>query len=134
MSIQKLLLDSDFLVAIFRPSDSSYRKAQEILKKLAHRSIELWAINLVLEESTTVISYKMGMQDAKKFYLLANKEIDQIVQINTTLEKAAWEIFVKQSKKGTSFIDCANLACFQTYQLSKILSFDTFYPKEIRIV
>lgn len=134
MTTQKLLLDSDFLVATFRPTDSLHHKAQEVLKKLSHQHIELWAINLVIQESTTVISYKMGMEEAKKFYQLARQEINQLVEIDDALEKTAWEIFLKQTKKGTSFIDCANLACLQTYKLNKILSFDAFYPKEMRIV
>ena len=132
MTRQRMLLDSDFLVAVFRPTDSSHHKAQEFLQKLNHQPVELWVINLVIQESTTVISYKMGMEEAKKFYLLAKQEINQLVEIDGVLEKTAWEIFLKQTKKGTSFIDCANLACLQTYKLNKILSFDAFYPKELR--
>lgn len=132
MTREKILVDSDFLIAVFRPTDSSHQKARKILQKLSHKSLELWVINLVVQEATTVVSYKMGMEEAKKFYDLTNKEIDQIVQVDSDLEKIAWKIFLRQTKKGTSFIDCANLACWQTYQLNKLLSFDSFYPSEIR--
>ena len=41
--------------------------------------------------------------------------------------------FLKQTKKGCSFIDCANLAVIERYKLDGILTFDEFYPKELRV-
>ena len=48
------------------------------------------------------------------------------------LDREAWKILKGQTKKGTFFIDCANLAALELYKLDKIASFDTFYPKLLR--
>jgi len=53
--------------------------------------------------------------------------------LDLELENNSSKIFEKQSKKGMSFIDCANLAVLEKYKLDGILSFDEFYPKRFRV-
>ena len=133
MGGQKILLDSDFLVASFRPADASHGNAQRILQRLEATVPELWLHNLVLQESATVISHKMGMEDARRLYVTARHDAHQYVRIDEIVEKVSWDIFLKQTKKGTSFVDCVNVAVIEYYKLDGILSFDTFYPKKLRI-
>ena len=57
----------------------------------------------------------------------------QIILLDLELENNSSKIFEKQSKKGMSFIDCANLAVLEKYKLDGILSFDEFYPKRFRV-
>ena len=133
MGEQKILLDSDFLVAAFRPIDASHERAKSVLELLKKLSPELWLHNLVMQESATVVSHRMGMEDARRFYRLVRDEVHQFFRIDEDLEKLSWELFLKQTKKGASFVDCANLACINHYHLDGILSFDTFYPKALRV-
>lgn len=128
----KYLVDSDFLISFSSDADSTHSKSIEIYKNLTKNS-ELLATNLVFQESTTVISKRFGMQKAKIFYEMINKFINTRLVFEENIEKEAWKIFLKQNKKGTSFIDCANLAIFQKYKFDGILSFDEFYPREVRI-
>ncbi len=128
----KYLVDSDFLISFSSDADSTHSKSIEIYKNLAKNS-ELLSTNLVFQESTTVISKRFGMQKAKVFYEMINKFINTRLVFEENIEKEAWKIFLKQNKKGTSFIDCANLAVCQKYKFDGILSFDEFYPKELRI-
>jgi len=128
----KLLADSDFLVALYKPNDSNYRKATIIYKKI-EKQASILATNLVFQESTTVISKKMGMASAREFYGIINKFVSERIVLNENLESASWVIFLKQTKKGTSFVDCANLAVAEKYKLDGILSFDDFYPKELKV-
>lgn len=128
----KLGVDSDFLIALYKPLDSNHQKAVEIYKRIQNK-YTLTALNLVFQESTTVISKHIGMDNAKKFYRLISKVVDEQIFLNDELEKETWRLFLKQTKKGTSFIDCANLAFCQKYKLNGILSFDDFYPKEVLI-
>ena len=133
MGRQKILLDSDFLVASFRLSDASHIKAKHTLEFLEKISPELWLHNLVLQESSTVISHRMGMESVQRFYTTALEDAHRFFRIDEEVERLAWNIFLKQTKKGTSFVDCANLACITHYHLDGILSFDTFYPKAFRV-
>ncbi|MBP7859745.1 type II toxin-antitoxin system VapC family toxin [Patescibacteria group bacterium] len=124
----KYLVDSDFLISFSSDLDSTHQKSVEIYKKIKDGS-KLVALNLVFQESTTVVSKKFGMQKAKIFYEMINKFINTRIIMNEDVEKEAWKMFLQQSKKGTSFIDCANLAAYKKYKLDGILSFDEFYSK-----
>lgn len=124
----KYLVDSDFLISFSSSSDSNHSKALKIYKN-KQNGAELIALNLVFQESTTVVSKKFGMQKAKVFYEMVNKFINTQIKIDDNLETKAWELFLKQTKNGTSFIDCANVAVFKRLNLDRIWSFDEFYKK-----
>lgn len=129
----KLLVDSDFLIANYRRDDPSFEKATKAAIALNKKGAKLYCLNLVVQESTTVLSKKMGMHDAKKFYTGLNNFIDIFVLLDEKLEKRGWELFLKQTKKGTSFVDCANIAVVEKYKFDGILSFDKFYsPKYLK--
>lgn len=122
----KLLFDSDFLVSLYKPDDSNHLKSSKIYRKIESETA-FFALNIVFQEATTVISKRMNMYHARKFYDSINKLITTKVYLDTVLEDKTWKIFLSQTKKGTSFIDCANLATCEYYKFDGILSFDEFY-------
>ena len=75
----------------------------------------------------------MGMKYAKNFYSSVFRMASEKIIMDEELENESWKIFLSQTKKGTSFVDCANLAVVEKYKLDGILSFDKFYPKDVRI-
>lgn len=95
------------------------------------KDVELYSSNLVFQEATTVISKRMGMVHAKRFFEAINKFVSFVVIVDTDIEGKSWKIFLKQTKKGAPFIDCSNLAVIEKYKLDGILTFDRFYPKEL---
>lgn len=125
----KYIVDSDFLISFSSDEDSNHQRSLRIYKSI-DKEVELVALNLVFQESTTVVSKKFGMEKAKVFYEMLGKFINTEIKINEELEKKAWKIFLQQNKKGTSFVNCANLATLKRYKLDGILSFDKFYPKK----
>lgn len=127
----KLLIDSDFLVSLYKPDDSNHIRSTKIYRKIESETTS-FALNIVFQEATTVISKRMNMYHARKFYNSINKLVTTKVYLDTSLEEKTWQIFLNQTKKGTSFVDCANLAALEYYKLDGILSFDEFY-KEKRI-
>jgi predicted nucleic acid-binding protein len=131
---RRIIVDSNVLVALFKADDSCHKRAREIVQKLHNNGDMFWALNLIIQETATVVSIKVGQDESKDFYQKRNRVIDQEVPLNNELETLSWNIFLKQSKKGTSFIDCANLALLEKYKLDGILSFDEFYPKNVRVV
>lgn len=133
MCQKKIIVDSDFLVALYKPDDSSHVRSIEIAGSMKQQGYIFIALNLVVQESTTVISNKMGMEDARRFYKGLENMLDQTIDFHKEIEKISWSIFLKQTKKGSSFIDCANLATMKFYKIGNILSFDASYPKEARI-
>ena len=131
MGQKTVIVDSNVLVGLFLPDDALHKKATVLMKSLHDNDYLFAAINLVIQESATVISMRKGMQDARLFYQSLDKVIHRVVPLDDSLEKASWEVFLKQTRKGTSFVDCANLAAMEHYQISKIASFDRFYAKEL---
>ncbi len=125
----KILFDSDILFALYVASDALHLKSKKDFQKYLAQKADFFITNLVLQETATVLSYKFGQRTALNFLKrvknLGAKEI--FVSQKATIK--AWEIFQAQKKKGTSFIDCANIAVYQEFKLDKIFSFDKFYQK-----
>lgn len=132
-SKQKWLVDSDFLVGAFRFGDPHHGVAMTILKQAMKASCQLKVINLVLHETATVLSHRTGMNAARLFWRKHRELRLDVILIDSELEAKAWSVFFEQTKKGTSFVDCANLAVIRHFKLEGILSFDRFYPAKIRV-
>lgn len=131
---RKIVIDSNVLVALYKADDSSHKRARDMIQKLHDDGDVFLALNLVIQETATVISMKIGQEESKNFYQKRNRIIDQEMALDNDLETLSWNIFLRQNKKGISFIDCANLALLEKYKLDGIASFDEFYPKSIRVV
>jgi|SRR3989339_561710 len=129
----RLLVDSDFLFGLFVPDDAHHQRAKKIWGKLIKQKHDFFVLNITIQETATVLSHKRGQLVAialiDKLPELALRKID----IDIDLEKEGWKIFKSQTKKGTSFVDCANLAASAEFGIDEILSFDKFYPKKLLI-
>lgn len=126
-----LLIDSDCLFATYVAKDPNHKIATTLLKKHQQLGSKLYITNLVLQELATVFSHKIGQLESIEF--IQKIKLLQLIQITVdeTLEKHGWEIFLQQSKKGTSFVDCANMAACDFYKMDGILSFDEFYKDKL---
>ena len=129
----KYLVDSDFLFGLVVINDPHHRVCEKVFSSLKKDDVELLVLNLVLQETATVISKKRSQKESLKFLGLFRKLPTQIVYLDLEIEKTSWGIFESQTKKGTSFVDCVNLAVMEKYKLDGILSFDEFYPKKLLI-
>ena len=65
---------------------------------------------------------KDALAVAKVFYDGYQDLIDIEIKLEEKLERLAWKIFSKQTKKGTSFVDCANLAMMEMYKLDGVVT------------
>lgn len=128
----KLLADSDFFFGLFVNVDAHHSKCISLLKKCIDNDYSIVALNLVIQETATVISKKRNQGEATLFLDELSKMPVKILFAGEDDENLIWDLFNKQTKKGTSFIDCANLTIAKKYKFDKILSFDEFYPKDIR--
>ena len=129
----KLLVDSDFLFGSLVDHDAHNARAIGLFHHHKQSGASFYVLDSVLQEVGTLLSHRIGMESVRSFRQqyasLGMKEI----HLDEFIEKEAWIIFLHQTKKGCSFVDCANLAIIEKYTLDGILSFDTFYPKNVRI-
>lgn len=121
------------MVANYKADDPLHKSASKIARGLNKKGYKYYCLNLVVQDSTTVISKKMDMGNSKRFYLGLKNFVDIFVEADRQLEIESWKIFLAQTKKGTSFVDCANMAAIKKYGFDGILSFDKFYPRELRM-
>ncbi|MEK7550557.1 MAG: PIN domain-containing protein [Patescibacteria group bacterium] len=129
----KYLIDSDFLFGLYVIHAPHHKETTRLFKRIQKNEYKLVILNLVIQETATVLSKKDKQETALTFLDEIVKMPVEIMNFRDEDEKIAWKIFKKQTKKGTSFIDCANLAIAQKYKFDGILSFDDFYPKEVRV-
>lgn len=130
----KYLIDSDFLFGLQLSYDPHHKTAVKILRTIQKSTkSELVILNLVVQETATVLSKKDSQNSAIKFLDNLAKLAVTVLVVGEEDENLIWSLFKKQTKKGTSFIDCANLAMAKKYKFDGILSFDEFYPKNVKV-
>ena len=123
----KILVDADALVAIAKETDSNHKKALVTSQKI--RAATIYTTPFTIPEAATVLSHKASQFEAKNFLKNARERILSEIQLSPGLIQATDEIFLSQKTKGTSWIDCLNVAVVKTEKLDGIFSFDKFYKK-----
>ena len=129
--LREMFVDSDIFVALAKEDDSNHRKAQSILDGLVRKSIRFLTSNYVFAETITVISQRVGRQQALSF-IQTIKSPDSPFSfhwINEDIEKLALDIFAEQNSKNVSFVDCTNMAIIRRDHIDAIFSFDAIYRK-----
>lgn len=121
MVFRVMILDSSFLVSLYRTEDGNNPKALEFLRQ--NKEEELLLCDLVLFETLTVLNYKGGISLAKEAYndLIANMKI-QILHLNETETSEILGEFFSQ-KTEISFED-ASVVHLARKTGSKVLAFD----------
>lgn len=133
----EIFVDSDAFIALAKEDDSNHRKAQSILAQLVSKPIQFLTSNYVFAETITVISQRIGRQQALSFIqtMKSSNSSFSFRWINEDLEKLALDIFIKQNSKNVSFVDCTNMAIIHRDNIDTIFSFDAIYRKNnIRMV
>jgi predicted nucleic acid-binding protein len=129
----KVLADSDFLFGLFVPTDAHFWEAKKLWGNVVKNGTEVIVLNLVVQEVATVLSHKVNQALAISFVEKFSALGTRVMVVDGEIEDFAWKIFLGQKKKGTSFVDCANLAAIEKYKLDGIVTFDEFYPVGLRI-
>ena len=122
----KILVDTDFLIALIKIDDKNHLKAIDKVQKV--KEAKVFITPFTIPETVTVLSYKVSHIAAKNFLKRARNKFPEL-PLNEEIIASADKIFLSQNKKGTSWIDCLNVALIKYYKLDGILSFDKFYLK-----
>jgi predicted nucleic acid-binding protein len=122
----KILVDTDFLIALIKIDDKNHLKAIDKVQKI--KEAKVFITPFTIPETVTVLSYKVSHIAAKNFLKVARNKLSEL-PLNEEIIASADKIFLSQNKKWTSWIDCLNVALIKYYKLDGILSFDKFYIK-----
>lgn len=129
--ISKIFVDSDPFVALAKVDDINHQNAVGILKSLIEQSANFFTSSYVFSECITVISMRVGHDEAIKFIdAMQSKESKFVVErIDESIEIDAVRVFKEQESKNTSFVDCTNMALIRKLHADAIFSFDTVYKQ-----
>lgn len=126
--IQDILVDADALIALIKTDDSNHNKAVSIAQNLQKIGCMWFVSPYTIGEVVTVISYKIGQDEAKRVLKELRRQSLNVLTLKED-DNLADKWFNQQSKKGTSYFDCYNMALLERYkkQLDAIFSFDSVY-------
>lgn len=126
-----VFIDADAFVALAKEDDTNHVKAAKLLQKLINEPVTFLTSNYVFLETVTVISLRVGHEQALKFIKqIKSPGSEFLVEwIDSTIEEQAIEVFEKQTSKNVSFVDCTNIALIRLRGIDAIFSFDEIYKK-----
>lgn len=129
----EVLVDSGAFVGWIHPADAHYDRVRSIFQKIREARLRMITNSWVVAETATVLSHRSG-QVAAKGFLSRLHELDfPIIHIDESLQEDATQIFEQQDRKGTSMVDCGNIAVMRRFDIPKIFSFDRFYKNQPQI-
>lgn len=126
-SSQMVLVDSDAFIAWLVADDLLHKEAVDVLRTLQETKQVTVTTSLVVAETATVLSNRVGQEQAGAFLDFVEKL--PIIHITEELQAEALKLFRQQATKGTSVVDCCNVAVVNSFHIAAIFSFDGFYRK-----
>ena len=135
--MKKILVDSSFIIAIFRKNDPLHQKAienRDILKN------DCYISNGIISEVITILGQKT--KDIELVRLAFNYMKDNFTLIDESeinmYNENVFAIFEKYNKNKfrLGFIDCSEVAIYEFYGLDYVASFDREFRKfeEINLI
>ena len=130
---RQILVDSDAFVGWMNEKDAHHTEATAIFKKIKDSRIRMMTNSWVVAETATVLSHRRGQTAARQFLQIIHDTGFPVIHIDEQLQQEATKIFELQEKKGTSMVDCGNVATIKLNGIELIFSFDKFYVKRFGI-
>ena len=127
----KLLVDTSFIVSLFRKNDDNHKTAKNN-KKIIEEN-ECYITNYILNEVITIIAMKTkDMNLTKKLYYFMQDNFTMINEYETMHFNArVMNIFEKYNEKTfhLSFIDCSLILLLKEYKIDSLVTFDKWFKK-----
>jgi len=129
--ILDILVDADALVALAKEDDPNHKKALQIAEILQTSGCVWYVSPFTIGEVVTVISHKINQETAKEVLKELRKQNLTVWTLKDEYLYLVDNWFNKQTKKGTSYFDCYNMALMERYErdLGAIFSFDSVYKR-----
>jgi predicted nucleic acid-binding protein len=101
------------------------------ISKALTREQRLVTSNLVLDETVTLCSAKLGHEVASRVgeILLDTDEVD-LVRVSAADELAAWKLFLDRPDKSYSFTDCTSFVLMRRLGIETAIALDDHFRQE----
>jgi predicted nucleic acid-binding protein len=131
MSTNHILVDSAGFVAWFFRQDQNHSRAVQQFKQIEQEGLLPITTNVVIDESATVLSHRVGQTLAREFLDFAAQL--PTIFVTEELRAETLTLFRAQERKGTSVVDCSNIVVMQRFDIPLILSFDAVFSKDFHV-
>ncbi len=124
----KLFVDTSAWLALHDKNDQFHKQAVEKNFKIKKQRIELITSEYVLDESITLVRFRVSHGAAVIFgESLFNSSIINIVSINNLERQRALDFFKKYKDKEFSFTDCTSFVVMKDLKIKTAFTFDNHF-------
>lgn len=124
-----IFIDTNFYVSLENKADSNHARAKEILTSLIPANPQFFTTNLILYETATVISLRVG-REAVIYFKDNFDPATRVLWLDKSTETKAWDLFKKVKDKNISFVDCYSFALLRELGIKEVLTFDRDFAKQ----
>lgn len=129
--MKKILVDTSFIVSLFRKNDENHRIAKENATLIENN--KCYITNYVLNEVITILAMRTKDIELTKmvYYFMQDNFIIINEQDTTNFNTKVMKIFEKYNRDTfhLSFVDCSLILLFKEYNLDFLISFDKWFEK-----
>ena len=117
-----VFVDTSGWYALVDRRDPDHDAVTRVFREHRHR---LLTSNYILDETLTLIRYRLGWRIAHRFgEELRSGAIARVERVSPRDEEAAWTIFATYSDQSLSFTDCTSFALCNRMKLQLCLAID----------
>jgi len=124
----KVFVDTSAWLALNDKNDHYHARALEKSFEIKKDKIELVTTDYIIDESITIIRYRVSHKSAVLFGdSLFNSSIVNVVNISDEAKEAARKLFRKYDDKELSYTDCTSFAVMNKLKIRKAFTFDEHF-------
>lgn len=120
--MKRVFVDTSAWYALADRKDPDHASVARVLGRWSGRLV---TSNFVLDESVTLIRYRLGLAAARTFgETLLDGSAARLVSITRADERRAWEIFTGFRDQSFSYTDCTSFAAMERLKLEAAVALD----------
>lgn len=126
----RLFVDTSAWLALNDKNDQYHNRAVAKISDIKKFRIELFTSEYVIDESITLIRYRISHQAAVTFGdSLLKSSIVSIIDVTQEDRLKAWEVFKRYGDKELSFTDCTSFVLMRNLKIHKAFTFDEHFKQ-----
>ncbi|OED30409.1 type II toxin-antitoxin system VapC family toxin [Methanosphaera sp. WGK6] len=134
--MNKIFLDSSFIIALVNENDDLHEKAKELVKTKILQENEIYISNLIINEVITVVGNIINTNVAIDTY---NLLVELCIILNEYKENNFNNNVINYYsfyKNKLSFVDCSRLELMKIYDIPYLVSYDKEFKRvnEIELI
>ena len=124
----KIFVDTSAWFALYEPAEVRHGAARRFFEREQRRSIELFTSDYILDESLTLIRFKINHAAALAFgRKILGSHLTHLIEVNRSIRDKAWEYFRRHSDQSYSFTDCTSFVLMRQLHIRCAFAFDDHF-------